>query len=124
MAHTQNLDKWFGGSQWRMILQQHSSGLKCDEELIKYYRQQLISISGGRLEFTKDYPFRSIDGQVKYHLVFASGDRLGMKLMSDILYKAEAQYRADQEVYRQQSASSYSQLNMFDDPNFDPSIQL
>lgn len=122
-AYAQNLDKWFRGDQWRTILQQHPAGSKRDEELLKYYKQQLVSISGGRLAFAKDYPIRAIDGQVKYHLVFASGDRLGIKLMSDILYKAEAQYRADQEAHQQQAASPYSQLSLFDEPRPDPARQ-
>lgn len=122
-TNAQNLDRWFRGDRWRMILQQCPAGPKRDEELLKYYKQQLISISGGRLAFAKDYPIRSIDGQVKYHLVFASGDQLGIKLMSDILYKAEAQYLADQEAHKQQTASPYSQLGMFDEPTPDPSVQ-
>jgi three-Cys-motif partner protein len=119
-AHAQNLDKWFRGNQWRITLQQHPAGPKRDEELLKYYERQLVSISGGRLKFAKDYPIRSIDGQVRYHLVFATGNRLGIKLMSDILYKAEAQYRIDQEIYQQQTSPPYNQLGMFDEAMPDP----
>lgn len=122
-AHARNLDKWFRGDQWRMTLQQHPAGPKRDEELLKYYKQQLVSISGGRLAFAKDYPIRAIDGQIKYHLVFASGNRLGIKIMSDILYEAEAQYHADQAIHQQQAAGLYDQLNMFDEPKPDPSIR-
>jgi three-Cys-motif partner protein len=123
VAHAQNLDNWFRGNQWQKTLQQHPTGPKRDAELLKYYKEQLASISGGQLKFVKDYPIRSIDGQVKYHMVFASGDQLGIKLMSDILYKAEAQYHADYEAHQQKGAGPYSQLGMFDEPVLDPAIQ-
>jgi three-Cys-motif partner protein len=122
-ANAQNLDRWFRGNQWRTILQQHPVGPRRDEELLKFYKQQLVSISGGRLAFAKDYPIRSIDGQVKYHLVFASGNPLGIKLMSDILYKAETQFLADQEAHQQQTANPIVQLWLFDEPKSDPAVR-
>jgi three-Cys-motif partner protein len=124
-ANAQNLDKWFRGDKWRSILQQHPAGSKRDEELLEYYQQQLVSISGGRLAFAKAYPIRALNGQVKYHLVFASGDRLGIKLMSDILYKAEAKYNADHEAYQQQIENPAGQLqfDLFNDQQADPSVQ-
>jgi len=43
-----------------------------------------------------------IEGTTKYHFVFATGDRLGMKLMSDILFKADRQYDEDHTTHRKQ----------------------
>ncbi|MEM8535564.1 MAG: three-Cys-motif partner protein TcmP, partial [Chloroflexota bacterium] len=122
-TNAKNLDKWFRGREWRTILQQHPSGSLRDEELLTYYKEQLVSISGGRLKFAKDYPIRSIDGQVKYHLVFATGDPLGVKIMSDILYKAKTIYQSDHEAHQQQIAGPYNQLDMFDEPTPDVAIQ-
>lgn len=122
LAHEQNLDRWFRGEKWREIIQNNGAGPHRDAELLQYYNRQLISISGGRLKFAADYPIRTIDGQIKYHLVFTSGDPLGMKLMSDILYKAETQYVADQERYQQQrkDACPVVQHSLFEEPTPDP----
>lgn len=119
-AHAENLDKWFRGNGWRQIVHTYPAGPQRDEELLKYYQEQLTSISGGRLEFAKSYPIRSLDGQTKYHLVFSSGDRLGIKLMSDILFKVEEQYQADREAYAKAQESQYTQLSFISEPQPDP----
>ena len=101
-AHARNLDKWFRGNDWRQIIQQFPVGQSRDTELLTYYLRQLVSISGGRLRFAAAYPIRTIDGYIKYHLVFATGDQLGVKLMSDVLYKTESLFIEEQTAHEQQ----------------------
>lgn len=114
-ANADNLDKWFRGSGWRKIIEQHH-GSSCDEALIHYYMQQLNTISNGRIRIVCTYPIRSTQGVTKYHLIFATGNRLGMKLMSDILYKADSKYEADHAAYKEQKEldKRHGQLSLFD----------
>ena len=122
-AHGRNLDKWFRGQDWRTIIEQHT-GDERDEALIRYYLKQLVTISNSRMRFACAYPIRSTEGLTKYHLVFATGDRLGMKVMSDILYKAEAKYVEEHAAYiEQKEAGKLKGQTMFDfaNPHTEPS---
>ncbi|NNJ10121.1 three-Cys-motif partner protein TcmP [Chloroflexales bacterium ZM16-3] len=119
-ANARNLDRWFRGDGWRSIIEQLTGNAR-DEALLEYYLQQLTSISNGRLRFSRAYPIRSTEGITKYHLVFATGNRLGLKLMSDVLCKAEAQYRTDvvahkeaQETKKLNGQMSLELLGLFD----------
>ncbi len=114
-AHARNLDKWFRGQGWRTILEQHTGNMR-DDALINYYLEQLVSISNGRLKIACSYPIRTTGGITKYHLVFATGDRLGMKLMSDILFKAETQYEEEHAAHLEQKEAERrnGQTSMFD----------
>lgn len=116
-AHARNLDKWFRGNDWRQITDQFPAGKARDLELLRYYLRQLVTISGGRLRFAAAYPIRTIEGYVKYHLVFATGNRLGAKLMSDVLYKAESQYVEEQMTHERQKQDTLSggQLSLFEE---------
>jgi hypothetical protein len=58
------------------------------------------------------YPIRTLEGYIKYHLVFATGSTLGIKLMSDVLFKAENQFVEDQTAYEQQKPGS-AQMSLF-----------
>lgn len=115
-AHARNLDNWFRGTDWRTILSNHGVGPTRDEQLLSYYTTQLETISRGRFKFARAYPIRTIDGFVKYHLVFATGDRLGLKLMSDILYEAEIQFGEQQAAHEQQKQDEalHGQLSMLE----------
>lgn len=108
-----HLDNWFRGSGWRDIVRSSPASAR-DEALLDYYKQQLISISGGRIEFVQSYPIRTINGITKYHIVFATGDRLGLKIMSEILYKENEAYLQDQESDRLKRSGQGS-LNLFGD---------
>ncbi len=100
-AHARNLDKWFRGQEWRTIIAGHSGPAR-DEALLNYYIQQLVTISKGRMKMACSYPIRTSGGITKYHLVFATGNRLGIKIMSDILYKADTKYEEDFAAYQKQ----------------------
>lgn len=124
-ANALNLDKWFRGQEWRPLIEQYT-GNDRDDALLNYYLRQLVSISNGRLKFACAYPIRSTDGVTKYHLVFATGDRLGMKLMSDILYAAETKYAQEHEAHRNEKelARRNGQLSLFDPPAPDLDAEL
>ncbi len=114
-AHARNLDKWFRGQEWREIVEQHR-GTSRDDALLHYYLQQILSISNGRLKIACSYPIRSTEGTTKYHLVFATGNRLGIKLMSDILFKADKQYEEDYTAHHKQKEleKRKGQMSMLD----------
>lgn len=113
-AHAHNLTRTFGGDGWREILQEQSSGKQRDQRLLSYYREQLTSIRNGRFKHTAAYPIRTIEGKLKYYLVFATGSRLGVKLMSDVLYEAEVSFTEQQAVYKRQKedANPVRQLDL------------
>lgn len=116
-AHARNLDNWFRGEAWRQVVQNFPAGPLRDAELLRYYLHQIVTISGGRLRFATAYPIRTIEGYIKYHLVFATGDKLGVKLMSDVLYKVESQFIEEQNAHEQQKQEMLlaGQMSMFED---------
>lgn len=123
-ANARNLDKWFRGQGWRKLIEQHT-GNACDEALLQHYLEQLVSISQGRLKFACAYPIRSTDGKTKYHIVFATRKLLGLKIMSDVLFKAEAKYVEEHTAYQEQQEMKRrpGQLNMFESLAPDPHIE-
>ena len=121
-ANAINLDNWFCGDGWRTLLTQYSSGSARDDALLNYYLKQLIASSPGTI-YACAYPIRKTAGHVKYHLVFATGNYLGMKVMSEILYKAEGQFQAEFIAYQEDRAGLYKQTDMFKNPVSDPSIE-
>jgi len=122
VAYAQTLNKWFRGTEWQQLLQRFPVGPERDQALLNYYMQQLVSISGGRLAYASSYPIRTIEGNVKYHLVFATGDRLGIKLMSDILYREETRFIEQQAEHKQKKhdLKLQGQMSLFEEPKPDP----
>lgn len=119
-AHARNLDKWFKGQEWREIIERYPAGAERNDFLRYYYMDQLRAISGGRFRFAGDYPIRTIEGHIKYHLIFATGSPLGMKIMSEILYQVDSKFVREQEVYRMQKeeAKQAEQMSFLDDLGF------
>ncbi|MBX0326581.1 three-Cys-motif partner protein TcmP [Oscillochloris sp. ZM17-4] len=122
VAHGQNLDQIFRGQVWRDIVATISRGPDRDDALLNHYLEQLVHIPSGRFRFAAAYPIRTIDERLKYHLVFATGDKLGFKIMSDVLLRAEASYRDDQETRRQQALAAQTaiQMGLFGDEKQEP----
>lgn len=112
-AHAQNLDAWFRGNGWRQIVEQVPAGPDRDSQLLQYYLDQIVSISGGRLRYARAYPIRTLEDYTKYHLVFATGNRLGIKLMSQVLYEAENQFTQDKASYEEQKRVA-TQMSLFE----------
>jgi len=110
-ANEMHVTHWFRGDGWKAIVQNNAPGIQRDDHLLNYYLQQLVSISGGRFSHAAAYPIRTLQGNIKYHLVFATGNKLGMKLMSEVLYKAEHDYSAEQAIYQENRRSG--QVDMF-----------
>lgn len=105
-AHSQSLDRVFRGHVWREIFTTSPNGRSRDDALLAHYLEQLKSIPNGRFHFAADYPIRSIEGRLKYYLVFATGDQLGIKIMSDVLRQAEASYCSDKAAHVQQQLAA------------------
>jgi three-Cys-motif partner protein len=105
-AHCQSLDRIFHGSGWRSIADNTPTGKERDEVLLAHYLTQITGIRGGRFRFAAAYPIRTIEGNLKYHMVFATGNRLGVKLMSDVLHQAEISYLSDYDAHLQQQQAA------------------
>ena len=120
-SYATHLDRWFLGNEWRDIVRTHDKGAIRNQLLLHYYKRQIVNIQGGRIQFVADYPIKSIENdQVQYHMVFASGHRLGIKLMSDILYAVGLEYQSDKDGYWIKKAAAAGQLSMFDSAQLVP----
>lgn len=64
--------------------------------------------------FACRYPIRTLDGEDKYYMLFAAGNRLPLLRTSDILYDAEEQYRADKQWYQEQTTRQMSLMGMIE----------
>lgn len=60
--------------------------------------------------FAHYYPIRSLEGELKYYLVFVTGHPKGAVLMNDIVYNVEAQYKHDVKELKKRSPR---QLSLF-----------
>ena len=117
-ANALHVDNWFKGDGWRVIVENTStSSAERDAALLKYYKQQLKSISMGRLNFVVDYPIRTTDGKVKYYLVFATGNKLGIKIMSQVLYKAESEFNTENQAYHDKKSGGQGNFFAIDAPS-------
>jgi three-Cys-motif partner protein len=97
-ADVLNLDRIFAGHGWRNILAQTSKPEELDAPLLELYKYQLTHIPHGVFNFAGSYPIRTIDDKLKYYLIFVTGRKLGMKIMSSVIYSAEEQFIDDKEA--------------------------
>ena len=63
-----------------------------------------------RTGYTGAYPIKSLDGQSKYYLVFATAHAKGITLASEIVYAAEETYQREVQEYKE---ARTSQLALF-----------
>lgn len=60
--------------------------------------------------YVQYYPIRTLDGILKYYLVYTTGHPKGAVLMNDVIYNVEEQYQHDVEEYKR---SKVHQLGLF-----------
>jgi len=84
------------------------------EGLVDLYIERLGQgmLLGGKRSYRCSYPIRTIDGELKYHLVFATRHPKGAVLMNDTIYNREETYEL--EVREYQNGQSLRQLSMLD----------
>ena len=108
----QCLNEYFGfsdSSQWEQVW--HSAGI---EGLLRLYMRRLaegMNLGDSSASYVCSYPIRSIEGDVKYRLMFATRHPKGAILMSNTVYGREETYEREVEDYK---ASQPRQLSMFD----------
>lgn len=107
-------------SQWEQIW--HTEG---SEGMLRMYKDRLLKAMSvpGRGAYICTYAIRSIDGTIKYHLLFATRHPKGAILMSDVIYGREKCYERDVESYKQECLENqpFRQASLFDSADFVPS---
>lgn len=86
--------------------------------LVDLYIRRLVDAMGqvGGRAYVCSYAIRSIDGQLKYNLLFATRHPKGAILMSNIVYGIERRYEQDVKEYEEERLAqrSVQQMTMFD----------
>ncbi|HYT43421.1 MAG TPA: hypothetical protein VEP90_13870, partial [Methylomirabilota bacterium] len=65
------------------------------------------------------YPIRSLTGQIKYYLIFATAHEKGFILASDVVYGVEEDYQRELQEFRElqeREKTQATQLSLFEDP--------
>jgi three-Cys-motif partner protein len=109
----------FGDSgRWEQVW--HSDGT---DGLVKLYLDRLWHAMSGKRggPYVCAYPIKTIEGRLKYHLVFATRHPKGAVLMSDTIYGRERSYERDVKEYEkerqeQQPVRQLSMLQVLDPP--------
>jgi three-Cys-motif partner protein len=104
----------YGIDDWG-LLHDRLSGATAEDRLnnaLKLYREQLVNlygkIKGGGL--VGSYAIRTLTGQVKYHLVFATAHPRGIFLASEIICDVEENYQIEAQDFKD---SRPHQIDMF-----------
>lgn len=94
----------YGVDDWR-LLHDRLSGITPEDRLrnaLKLYREQLVNLyrktKGGG--YVGSYAIRTLTGQVKYHLVFATAHPRGILLASEIICDVEESYQIEVQGYK------------------------
>lgn len=111
-----HLNKIFAGASWRAIATETTEPEEWDVPLFDLYISKLINIENGIFKHAASYPIRTINDKLKYLLIFATGRRLGMKMMSSVLYSAEESFIDEKEAehIRQSPPPKAWQLSLFE----------
>jgi three-Cys-motif partner protein len=85
-----------------------------EERAVELYLQQLRSAfqQAKRTAFTAAYQIRSLQGENKYHLLFAAADKKAYVLASNIVYLKEEEHKRDKERYQKELHEVVGQMTM------------
>lgn len=87
------LNRITGATAWQQIWEEPLSKEERYRRIAEFYLNRISSAFGMS---TAAYPVRTVDGgHLKYYLVFASRNRIAMRIMSSIFYGVEQRYRQD-----------------------------
>lgn len=108
------------GTTDRDVLAAYFEGDSAEERVsscITAYTRLLVA-EMGRVRgqaFAGSCPIESVEYGNKYHLVFATGSDMGLRLLSDLVYGEESILSGDKAAHRK---SRSGQLGLFDDDDF------
>lgn len=91
-AMLRSLDRNFGTPTWRVVYGRFSEPEARDRHLLQLYQQQLAQVLGGS---AFSYAVRSIQGQIKYFLVYFTRHPKGIRTLSEVLFDAQRAYDAE-----------------------------
>ena len=94
----------YGVDDWRS-LHDRLSGLTAEDRLnnaLNLYREQLVNLYGRAKGggYVGSYAIRTLTGQVKYHLVFATAHPRGILLASEIICDVEESYQIEVQEFK------------------------
>ena len=82
-AHRKHLDALFGNQSWEMELAGVRDQAEAVRRILSLYKQRLRSLPNIRYAFS--FEMRKMGDVLDYHLVFASGHRLGLQKMKEVM---------------------------------------
>lgn len=111
-----NLTRIFAGDEWKKVA---STASALDDQLLALYASKLLHLQGSRFKFVASYPLRTLEEKLKYYLLFATGNRLGVKMMSEILYAVEEEF-----LDKKAAQTTVHQLSLFGEPSAEQLLAL
>jgi three-Cys-motif partner protein len=104
----------YGVDDWQ-FLHDRLSGITAEDRLnnaLKLYREQLVNLYGKAKGggYVGSYAIRTLTGQVKYHLVFATAHHRGVLLANEIICDVEESYQIEVQEFKD---SRTHQIDMF-----------
>lgn len=110
-AFVQHVNDLLGTDAWQQIV-----NLPQDqrfEALKSIYADNLAKAFCG---IVRSYPIRSIEGDLKYYVLYVTCNKRGCREMSDVIYRVEEGYRAAKARFEESRTSQLSMLgDLFDD---------
>lgn len=104
-AFVRSLNELFGTDGWQPISLSCGSQTTCQEELTLLYMTRAATLFRG---FGAAYPVRTVEGQLKYYLVYLTQHQRGCRAMTDVLYRVEHEYQEWSAQERERFDFTYS----------------
>jgi three-Cys-motif partner protein len=83
------IDRLFGGEDWRSIYDAQRQGkIKGEDSWLHYVSQYRLQLTNLGYEFTAAIEVRNTGNVVMYHMIFATSNDTGKKIMKSVLAKA------------------------------------
>lgn len=105
-AFVNRLNALFGTADWQDIYRRHRVQRDRIEALTSLYMGRLAEAFDGA---AARFAVRSIDGKLKYFIIHGTHSQIGVRAMSDAVFRVSEEYRIEQATVRASSA----QANLF-----------
>lgn len=110
-AFVQTVTQWMGTDQWIPIILQ---GLPTDTRYARlkdFYLERLKGLFDG---LGSSYPVRTVEGHLKYYVLYVTTHPCGLREMSDVIYRVDHDYEEAREQARRAREAESDQGNFFE----------
>jgi three-Cys-motif partner protein len=109
------LDALFGTQGWRSIWDGNPAQDLRIQRLTEFYMERLTGAfaAAAKRGYTARYAVKTIDGDLKYFIIYGTRSARGARAMSEAVYRVSTEYEDAQAAAMQEALASSPQINLF-----------